>query len=403
MPAKSLAFENPDDALRAISDRLKSVDRRTTAKLDDCSGRVLAAEVIADRASPAADISAMDGYAIRLADLKPGCELPVSGESAPGAAPPPMAAGAAVRIFTGAIVPDGCEAIVKREDTEELGKAIRFRESALGATAGEHIRRAGENAQSGSTVLEPGIQLTAAQVATMANFGCTATDVFSPVRVSIITTGDEVRQVDADDLQPWQLRNSNRAALMGLLSAHRWLECTAAEHCRDDRQSLTAALQAALSQSDAVLLTGGVSMGDYDYVPDVVRDCGGNVVFHGLPIRPGKPILGAATDAGKLILGLPGNPVSATVGGRRMAVPLLAKLSGQRDWTRPGARVRLDGGDDKTIPLHWMRLVRLSKSGTAELVPSRGSGDLVSLGYSTGFVELPPDENGSGPWPYYAW
>jgi molybdopterin molybdotransferase len=152
-----------------------------------------------------------------------------------------------------------------------------------------------------------------------------------------------------------------------------------------------------------VILTGGVSMGDYDYVPDVVREVGGEIVFHGLPLRPGKPILGAATSIGKLIVGLPGNPVSATVGCRRMVLPLLAKMSGQINWLPPRPMLRLLGGGDKAIPLHWMRLVRLTGDGVCEPVLSQGSGDLVSLGNSDGFVETPPGAVGEGPWPYYSW
>ena len=144
-------------------------------------------------------------------------------------------------------------------------------------------------------------------------------------------------------------------------------------------------------------------MGDYDHVPEVIQQVGGNVVFHGLPIRPGKPILGAATDNGKLILGLPGNPVSATIGCHRFCIPLLAKMSGNQDWLPSRPVVRLNHAGEKTIPLHWMRLVRLCEAGTAEPVISRGSGDLVSLGQSTGYVELPAMASGEGPWPYHAW
>jgi molybdopterin molybdotransferase len=144
-------------------------------------------------------------------------------------------------------------------------------------------------------------------------------------------------------------------------------------------------------------------MGDYDHVPDVVGEVGGKIIFHGLPIRPGKPILGAATGDGKLILGLPGNPVSATVGCLRMAMPLLARLSGQSQWLVPCPTVRLQGAGSQTIPLHWWRLVRLIDAGVAEPVHSQGSGDLVSLGQSTGIVELPPTSSGEGPWPYRPW
>jgi molybdopterin molybdotransferase len=314
-----------------------------------------------------------------------------------------MQEGAVVRIFTGAIVPAGCEAVVKREDTEERDGAIRFRESAILTVSGEHIRRAGENAKSGSTVLSHGTRITAAHRATMANFGCLAVDVYSPVRVCIITTGDEVGSFGDERPEPWQLRNSNRESLFSLLQPAAWITVRHIDHCKDDRKILTRLLRERLPEADAILMTGGVSMGNYDHVPDVIRDVGGEVVFHGLPMRPGKPILGAATDDGKLLMGLPGNPVSATIGCRRMAMPLLAKISGQGNWMTPCPVVRLKDGGDQRIPLHWMRLVRLTDHGVAEPVISQGSGDLVSLGQSTGFVELPPDVSGEGPWPYYSW
>ena len=394
-------YSNPEDAIFDLAQKLGVVG--IDAREKNCGGRVLAQPVVADRDSPAADVSAMDGYAIRLGDLQSKVPIAISGESAPGAPPPEMQAGAVVRIFTGAIAPPGCEAVVKREDTLEFDGEIRFRDSAMSTQIGEHLRRAGENAKAGSTVLASGTRITAAHRATMANFGCCEVDLYSRVRVSIITTGDEVGLFNDQMPQPWQLRNSNRESLSALLEIVPWITIEQTDHCIDDRETLTNLLRQRLAQSDAIILTGGVSMGDYDYVPDVVRDVGGDVVFHGLPVRPGKPILGAATDDGKLILGLPGNPVSATIGCRRMAMPLLAKRSGQSDWLLPCPVVRLENAGDKTIPLHWLRLVRLTGHGIAVPVISQGSGDLVSLGQSSGFVELPPGACGEGPWPYYAW
>ena len=208
----------------------------------------------------------------------------------------------------------------------------------------------------------------------MANFGCLGPDCYAPVRVSIITTGDEVGLFAKEAPQPWQLRNSNRAALASLLDGKAWIHTVHVDHCKDDRQALTELLGDRLRDSDAVLMTGGVSMGDYDYVPDVIRELEGEIVFHGLPLRPGKPILGAATSDGKLIMGLPGNPVSATIGCRRMAFPLLARIGGERNWlpSCPVAKLRQPG--KKTIPLFWMRLVRLEEHGQAQLVLSQGFG-----------------------------
>jgi molybdopterin biosynthesis enzyme len=142
-------------------------------------------------------------------------------------------------------------------------------------------------------------------------------------------------------------------------------------------------------------------MGDYDHVPQAVRQAGGEIVFHKLPVRPGKPILGAATAAGQLIVGLPGNPVSAAVGGRRFVVPWLRVLAGGT--SPPPTTLTLIDAPAKTLPLHWMRLVQLQEGGRGALVASRGSGDLVSLAGSSGFIEQPPEASGLGPWPYWPW
>lgn len=400
---RKFAFDNPDAALKTLADRLSIVEETESLGPMDACGRVLAEDVVADRDSPAADVSAMDGYAVRMADLQRSGSVAVSADSTPGNPPPPLTDDAVVRIFTGAIVPDGCEAVIKREDTEELDGAIRWSESAKNANPGENIRRAGENAPAGSTVLSRGTRLTAAQLATLANFGCYAANVFRPVSVAVITTGDEVGVFAKETPQPWQLRNSNRSSLCSLLHPLTWVQTKYVDHCRDQRESLTQLISDRIPECDAVLLTGGVSMGDYDYVPEVIEEIGGEIVFHGLPLRPGKPILGAATLSGKLILGLPGNPVSATVGCRRFAIPLLAKKSGDTGWNAPQAMVKLETPGDKTLPLYWLRLVRLSGHGTAQPVVSKGSGDLVSLGQSSGFVEVPPNRRDESAWPYYSW
>ena len=403
--AKSFQFDDPDTAIHALAERLSVVAIENGLASSSALGRVLAQDVVADRNSPAADVSAMDGYAIRLSNLQMSETIPVSAESTPGAPPPELARDTVVRVFTGAIVPKQTEAVVKREDTEEFPSSIRFCQPAMSTKAGQHIRRAGENAKAASIVLASGVEIAAQHQATLSNFGCDEVAAYSTVRVAVITTGDEVGSFSNELPKPWQLRNSNRSALAALVGAKPWAQFpqSGLDHCKDDREALTTMLADRLQECDAILLTGGVSMGDYDDVPDVVREVGGEVVFHGLPIRPGKPILGAATSDGKLIMGLPGNPVSATIGCLRMVMPLLAKISGQTLWRKPSPLVRLQNAGDKTLPLHWMRLVRLVDDGVAEPITSRGSGDLVSLGKSTGFVELPPGKSGEGPWPYFQW
>ena len=400
MPSK-FAFERLDDAIDALANRLRVVELDDV--VNDCNGRVLAEPVVADRNSPAADVSAMDGYAFRMGDLVAGNRLPVGGESLAGSPPPVLNPGSPVRIFTGALVPENAELVIKREDVIEEPDSIRLPDPLPNWKPGENIRRSGENALEGTAVIDAGTLIHSANRATMINFGCFHPKIFRPVRVSVITTGDEVGMFENEIPKPWQLRNSNRVAIVSCLAPHRWIDIHNVEHCRDDKDSLERSLRSCIDTSDAVLLTGGVSMGDYDYVPEVVQACGGEILFHGLPQRPGKPTLGAATSSGKLILGLPGNPVSATIGCRRMALPLLAKISGQRNYHPRVATVTLEAFGDKTLPLFWQRLVRLVDHGRARIVSSQGSGDLVSLGQSDGFIECPPGAHGNGPWPYYSW
>jgi molybdopterin molybdotransferase len=158
-----------------------------------------------------------------------------------------------------------------------------------------------------------------------------------------------------------------------------------------------------LAWCDAVLLTGGVSAGQYDFVPDVIAAIGGETIFHRLPLRPGAPVFGAVGPKGQAILGLPGNPVSVLVTARRLAWFALMRLAG---FAEPRPRVPVVGlsnVDGKSLKDWWCRMVRLTGAGQAELVPTRGSGDVVSMGRSDGFVEVPPETTGAGPWPFYSW
>ena len=399
---QSIQYSDPDSAIAALAEQLAVIGDTESATRP--LGRILSQSIVADRDSPAADVSAMDGYAICLADLKTGSDLPISGEGQAGSPPPSMVPGQVVRIFTGAIVPANCDAVVKREDTEETATSIRFSKAAIENTiAGSHIRRSGENAAAGSEVLHPGTEITPAVVAALANFGSVQPLVYRPVKVALLTTGNEVVDPETKQLQPWQLRNSNRSAVEAMMARHGFIDVERVEHVLDDRDSLNESLRLALDSCDAVVMTGGVSKGDYDYVPETIAQVGGKIVFHGLPIRPGKPILGAATDRGKVILGLPGNPVSATINCHRFLLPLLARIAGKETWTARPAMVTLRRPPIKPIPLHTMLLSRMTDVGSAELISAQGSGDLVALAQSDGYVSVPPMTTTTGPWPFFGW
>ncbi len=197
------------------------------------------------------------------------------------------------------------------------------------------------------------------------------------------------------------IRDSNGPMLDAWLRTLPWLRVVARARVRDSLQSLRETIEQYLNGCDAIILTGGVSMGDTDYVPQAIESLGGEIAFHRLPIRPGKPVLGASL-AGKLLLGLPGNPVSVAVTSRVLGLPLLSRLVGRCQ--RPvQPLVVLGNPDTQQLPLAWYRLVDLDPHGSVRLVASKGSGDLVSLARSAGYVAIPPGQSGAGPWQLTLW
>lgn len=394
------ALETPAAALDRLLQQLPPV---ATEALEAplAWGRVLAQPLRADRDSPPASVSAMDGYAVRLADLTEQ-PIPVCGEAAIGQAPLQLPAGTAMRIFTGGCVPLGCEAIIRREEVEELDAAVRLRVDPQSVRRGDHVRHQGENARAGDEVLPAGRQIDGAVASAMAAFGLHRPCVFRRVRVAVLVTGDELLAPDRQP-QPWQLRDSNSWTLQGMLSPLPWIEVVDTIRTVDVLPGITAHLRQLLSRCDAVFITGGVSMGDHDHVPAAVREAGGRILFHRLPIRPGKPLLGALGPQGQAVLGLPGNPVSVAVTARRFGVPALRRLAG---FTRPEVArpvVRLADRDRESIHLWWYRLVRLSENGMADCVPNKGSGDLAATARSEGFVEIAPGSADFDRLPFWPW
>ena len=404
MTRNPFAFDHPDAAIEALANQLAPRHRIRKAEAD-IRGKILAEDITADRPSPAANVSAMDGYGLRVSDLALDSPIRVAGESACGSAPPNMPENAVIRVFTGAIVPSGCELVVKREDTTESENEITLSETTKKLAVGANIRRSGENLRANEVVFTAGTRITPASHAALVNFGAYQVDVFEPVRVAIITTGEELiapEKSPGKSPKPWQLHNSNQFGLTSLLASPS-IEISHTDHVGDDRATIEQLLQERLKTCDAIILTGGVSMGDYDFVPEAVSNIGGEIIFHGLPIRPGKPILGASSEDGKLIIGLPGNPVSAMVNARRIGVPLLAKLSGQLPWMPPTPWVSVADLRKSDLPLHRYLLTRLGADGQCHLVPSKGSGDLVALGQSDGFVEIPIASDPQTPKRFFRW
>ncbi|HRQ71990.1 MAG TPA: molybdopterin molybdotransferase MoeA [Phycisphaerales bacterium] len=392
---------SPGDALRALLERLSPVGTERVG-LRDAVGRVLAEDAATDRPSPALSVSAMDGYAVDLSHLRAGW-VAVGGEAAIGQPPVTQREGCAARIVTGAPVPHGATAVLRREDVAERDGWIEIGADLIARVKeGENIRREGENGPAGTVFARAGCEITPPVAGALAAFGVASLRVRRRVRVAIVATGDEVVPPE-ESVEPWQLRDSNSSALSAFVAGAAWLALVSVERCADEEAPLRAALGRALDGADAVFVSGGVSMGHRDFVPGVLASLGVERVFHRVAQRPGKPLLGGVGPRGQCVLALPGNPVSVMVTARRFGAPTLGRLAGLERFGGPDGAVTLDGEEERAIPLWMHRLVRLAAPGRAERVPTRGSGDVIGAAGSDGFVEMPPGESGSGPWAYYGW
>jgi len=348
-------------------------------------GRVLAEAAAADLDQPAFDRGAMDGIAVRAADCaEPGALLRMLGEAAAGA---PFAgtvtAGHCVRIMTGGVVPTGADAVVPVERLVEepsQGATRVFR--VLDTIRPErHIARRGSEVRASEPVVAAGLRLHGARIGVLATFGHVTVSVYRKPRVTVLPTGNEIVGI-SETPGPGQVRDANRHALTGLLLAA-GADVLQGPIAPDRRDALAQTIREALQVSDVVVLSGGVSAGDYDLVAPALADLGATAHFHQIRIKPGKPLLFATlADATgtKLIFGLPGNPISAYVCCALFVAPALEALQG-----RPGV-----GWQTFALPsVHALpavgprtelapaRLVSGSEGTAVELLPVRGSADLA--------------------------
>jgi len=393
---EKFAFESPADAVRALIAQLEPVGVERV-QLANAAGRVLACDICADRPSPAADVSAMDGFAVRAGDLTG--DIPIEGEVRIGREPPTLSPGHARRIVTGACIPRGCDAVLRVEDAQVHGGRLS---ATTQVRAGDNIRRCAENIESGACVIRGGVPVTPGVAGALACFGVASPEVHARVRLGILVTGDEVRPATDQCLSPWQLRDSNGHALAAMFAHAPWIDARSPCHSVDDAPTIRATAHELLATCDAVLLTGGVSMGTRDFVPGVLRDLGARVLFHKLPQRPGKPVLGAIMPGGKLALALPGNPVSVMVTARRIAAPVLWHLGGLRS-PPPDATIVLADPPGDAAPIWRFVPVAIDELGRGVIVRGRGSGDVVHAARAAGFVEIPPHSPPASRYTYYPW
>jgi molybdopterin molybdotransferase len=406
------AFSGPllpiADMERLILERITPVTEVEQVTLDDALGRIVAADVIAPEDLPPFDNAAVDGFAVRHADLNAGAEtrLVVAARVMAGhAAAQPLAPGVAVRIFTGAPMPAGADTVFMQEDCRLDGDAVVL---PAGLECGANRRFAGEDLPRGAVMFPAGRKLTAADVALAAAQGMTRLMVRRQLRVAVFSTGDEVVE-PGSHRPPAAIYDANRHLVRGLLKKFGAV-VTDLGILRDDRAALQAAIIAAAADHDLVLTSGGVSTGDADHVRDAIEAVG-RLVFWRVAIKPGRPVaLGVVPAVGPdgipaghtaVFAGLPGNPGAVYVTFVRVVWPLLLRLAGGLPRQPIALPVRATFAYKKRKGRReYVRVsLRHAADGAVEAVkfPRDGAGIITSLTETDGLVELGEDVTAVAP------
>ncbi len=390
-PKEMITYE---EALKLVDDNVSTLGK-TEAKLGEMAGCYLAEDVVATIPSPQFDNSAVDGYGVKTADLTFASdsspkELKLVSTIAAGSPQQlQIGEGEAVKIFTGACVPSSCEAVVMREYCREENGSVHIE---CGAQPGENIRRAGEEYKKGDTVLEAGIKATPPVIALLASLGHVKFPVFKKPRVALVVTGDELVE-PGQPLKDGQIYDSNAYGLTAALNALGISECKSII-ARDTKEETRKAFEQALAQSDLVISSGGVSVGDHDYVKEILESLGVKTVFWRIAIKPGKPVYFGVLDgkdgSRKYLFGLPGNPVSVLITFHQIVKPALKKLAGGSFSSNPTFRVTA-GASMKKRPgrLDFVRgKLERDKNGATTAIPTRGQESHMLSGLAKANVML---------------
>src|SRR2546421_5451033 len=383
----ALKLVSADDALARILDGVPALPA-VEAPLLDALGLVRAEDVAADHDVPPFRNSAMDGYAVRGDDVASApVELRVVGEIAAGGFPQgEVGPGQAMRIMPGAPMPAGADTVVRFEDTDNASDVVTI---TAATPRGMAVRQAGEDVRKGETILTKGAVLRAAEIGLLASDGRASVRVRKRPRVAVFSTGDEIVDLDAP-LEPGQIRDSNRYTLASAIrasGAEPWVRGIV----RDSPDALRSALREA-GAADAIVTSGGVSVGDHDHLKPVLSELG-TIDFWAIAIRPGRPLaFGELKDGDRRvpIFGLPGNTVSALVTFEIFVRPALLRMQGRANVARPRAKARLGEPVDKLASLRvFARGVHDPDAGTVRLTGPQGSGILRSMSLANCLIDLP--------------
>jgi len=378
-----------DNALAELLGHAQRLDGRETVSTFDADGRVLAEDLVSALQVPPRDNSAMDGYAVRSGEIPDeGVALPVSQRIPAGVGAQPLTPGSAARIFTGAPIPAGADAVVMQEDTEPAGEQM-VRIMRVPAP-GQWIRRSGEDVARGAVVLARGERLCAAALGLAASIGMDRLQVARRPRVALFSTGDELvmpGEVAPEQMKPGAIYNSNRFFLSALL---RRLECEVSDFgiVPDRRDATVAALRRAAQGHDLILTSGGVSVGEEDHVKPAVQELGSLDLWQ-IAIKPGKPFA-YGQIGGAHFMGLPGNPVSSFVTFLLLVRPFLLKLQGATRLAPVPMKLPAHFDLPRADKRREFLRVRRNAEGGLELFANQSSGVLTSAVWGDGLLDNPP-------------
>lgn len=392
---------DPHDGLVSIDEAIarglalvRAVVESESVPLWSAIGRVLAETVRSPLPLPPFDGSAMDGYALATGDLagEGPWLLPVCGRIEAGAAAlPALSPGAAIRIFTGGRVPAACDAVVMQERVTRGGDAIRLDHRPL---PDQNIRRRGEDVALGAEILAAGRTIGPREAAALAAIGAAEVPVRRKVRIAFFCSGNELVQ-PGTPLGPAQIYNSNRFALLAALALP-WIEARDLGAVPDDPAAITEALTSAAAWADLIISTGGVSVGDEDHLPRLVRAAGGVLSVEKIAMRPGKPLV-LGRLGGAVYLGLPGNPVASHVGWTLIGARLAERLGGLTARPRGKLVVKTDFALDRRpgrCEFRPARIVGYDAAGASVVTikPGGFSARIGDLAAADGLVMIPADE-----------
>lgn len=381
-----------DDALAELLAHATPLAGTDTVTTFDADGRVLAQDCVSALQVPPQDNSSMDGYAVRCADVAAaGVLLPVSQRIPAGSAGDPLQPGTAARIFTGAPVPAGADAILMQEDCEALAAADGLGAVRINAVpqAGQWIRSAGEDITRGAVVLAAGTRLTPAELGLAASIGQHQVQVARRPRVALFSTGDELvmpGEVPPEQMRPGAIYNSNRFFLRAMLQR---LGCEVTDFgiVPDQRDATIAALRDASAAHDLILTSGGVSVGEEDHIKPAVETLGTLDLWQ-IAMKPGKPFAYGRIGAAHF-MGLPGNPVSSFLTFALLVRPFVLRLQGVRDVAPQSVAVRADFSWPKADKRREFLRVRHNAAGGLDLFGNQSSGVLTSAAWGDGVVDNP--------------